>query len=79
MQTKIVTNSFTNSPLNAKVLIEFMPETQAEHDALATLLSAPQVEYEHTNISNVLRAQFTLSPVATPPSQEAPAEQKSGE
>lgn len=64
MQAKIVSTAFSSKPLNAKAVVEFAPETVAEHEQLAQLFNpdcdtaAPIL----TNQNNIFRAVFILLP-----------------
>lgn len=63
MQAKIVASGFSQDPLSCRVVIEFKPENQAEHDDLIKIFDA-KMTLTATDASkeNVLRMEFEIKP-----------------
>ena len=67
MQARIIASGFSQQPLNARFTVEFAPESQAEHDLLATMFpSAALLDVVGMNRSagDVIRAEFEIVPRA---------------
>ena len=69
MQARIVTSAFSSIPIEARAIVEFMPETQSEHDDLARLFGDKMgIVCINRSVGNVLRAEFDLFPPTPVPS-----------
>jgi hypothetical protein len=69
MQAKIVSSAFSANPFEARAIVEFVPETQSEHDSLAALFGDKMgVVCINRSVNQVLRAEFQLFKPAVVPS-----------
>lgn len=69
MQAKIVSSAFSANPFEARAIVEFVPETQAEHDSLAALFGDTMgIVCINRSVNQILRAEFQLfKPSVLPP------------
>lgn len=79
MQARIVASAFTTNPLEARAMVEFVPESQAEHEQLASLFGDRMgVIAINRSAGTVLRSEFRLfnSPVPSAADLDADAMDK---